>query len=173
MRVSCLIAVFSHSCNKHRHALLFLCFCYNDKGIAKKSSTQTKKTATKKTAPKKKATTAKTKKPSPSTKKAATKKKSTPKKKTATKKKTTKKKISLVRLGSPEKAYDMDVDMNADMIEGAEHPNHTATKITCGVLGIATTAALGLYLYKKRRTKTKNKEEQEHSKSAPDPMDIV
>ena len=86
----------------------------------------------------------------------------------------------MVRLGSPETPYDWDVDMGegapafqTGMIEGAEHPNHAAAKITCGVLGIATTAAVGLYLYKKRHTtKTKNTE-QEHSDSAPDPMEIV
>ena len=72
----------------------------------------------------------------------------------------------MVRLGSPEKASQL------GMIEGVEHPNNDATKITLGVLGAATTTAVGLYLYKRRRTKTKNTE-QEHPKPVPDPMDVV
>eukprot|EP00986_Skeletonema_menzelii_P009411 scaffold4277_cov140-Skeletonema_menzelii.AAC.4 len=97
-------------------------------------------------------------------KKASKPKKAAPKKKAS----------SLVRLGAPEKAS----SLQFGMIEGREHPStstHAATKITCGVLGIATTAAVGLYLYKKRRTtntKTKNTEQQEeteHSDSVPDP----
>ena len=77
-----------------------------------------------------------------------------------------------MRLGAPEKASSLQFGMIE--VEGREHPStHAATKITCGVLGIATTAAVGLYLYKKRRTtKTKNTEQQEeteHSDSVPDP----
>ena len=81
---------------------------------------------------------------------------------------------SLVRLGSPEKAYDMDPVLQIGMIGGVEHPSdHTATKITCSVLGIATIAVVGLYLYKKRHTgKTKNTET-EHSDSVSDPMEDV
>ena len=82
--------------------------------------------------------------------------------------------ISWVRLGSLEKPHDWDTALETEMIAGVEHSsNHTATKITSGVVGIATTTALGLYLYKTRHTsKTKNTET-EHSESAPDPMEIV
>ena len=71
-------------------------------------------------------------------------------------------------------AEDIPAGLQTGVIEGAEHPNHAATKITCGVLGIATTTALGLYLYKKRKrhTETKNTET-EHSDSTPDPMEDV
>ena len=110
-----------------------------------------------------------------------TKKSKKSKKPTATLRKAT----SLVRLGSPEAYYDMDVDMNTDlpaptlqtgMIEALD-PNHAATKITStsGVLGIATVAAVGLYLYKKkRRIENKNTEmEKEHSESVPAMEDVV
>ena len=93
-----------------------------------------------------------------------------------------KKKTSSVR-----SLYDLDKDMNADLNAlqigtnkgGAKQPpNHAAatTKITCGVMGIATAAAVGLYLYKKRSfttTKKRKNTEQEHAESAPDPMEIV
>ena len=92
-----------------------------------------------------------------------------------------KKASSLVRLGPPKQASydtntgeDLPAGLQTGMIEGVEHPsNHAATKLTCGVLGIATTAALGLYLYKRRRrTETKNTET-EHSDSVSDPMEDV
>ena len=90
-----------------------------------------------------------------------------------------------MRLGAPEKAS----SLQTGMIEGMGHPR-TATKLTCGVSGIATTAAVGLYLYKKRRTtKTKNADQEEveekeehsdsvdveleHSDSVLDPMEDI
>ncbi len=108
----------------------------------------------------------------PATKKAAKKKKKKKPKDPNQPKRST----SLVRLGSPEKAYDLDPTLQIGMIEGVEHPsNHAVTKITCSVLGIATIAVVGLYLYKKRRRTEakKNTEQQEHSESAPDPMEIA
>ena len=71
-------------------------------------------------------------------------------------------------------AEDIPAGLQTGMIEGVENPNHAAAKITCGVLGIATTAALGLYLYKRRRhTETKNTETEHSSDSVPDPMEDV
>ena len=69
---------------------------------------------------------------------------------------------------------DLPAGLQTGMIDGVEHPsNHAATKITCGVLGIATTAAVGLYLYKRRRrTETTKNTETEHSDSVPD-EDVV
>ena len=86
----------------------------------------------------------------------------------------------MVRLGPPKQAS-YDTNTGADlpalqigMIEDVEHPNHTATKITCSVLGIATIAiaVVGLYLYKKRHTTKTNNTETEHSDSVPD-EDVV
>ena len=118
------------------------------------------------------ATARKLKKAAP--KKAAAKKKASPKKKTATKKKAS----SLVRLGAPVKASSHQIGSST---------THTAAKITCGILGIATTAAIGLYLYKRRRTnKTNNTEEEQQQEkkkdeqenpddtdSVPDPMEDI
>ncbi len=63
----------------------------------------------------------------------------------------------LKRLGSPGKAHNMDMDLPA--VQQQHNPpaptprtdTDTSTKLDHSVLGIATTATVGLYLYKKRR----------------------
>lgn len=80
-------------------------------------------------------------------------------------------------LGSQEKVYDQvvaDMDLSSavrgiGVIEGVKNPSDTSTKLAQGTLGIATTAAVGLYLYKKRRSApTKNTKH-----SVPEPTEVV
>lgn len=79
------------------------------------------------------------------------------------------------RLGSPEKVYDVaDIDLSSavqgiGMIEDVKNLTDTSTKLAQGTLGIATTAAVGLYLYKKKRP-TSNKTKKP---IVPKPIEIV
>ena len=83
-----------------------------------------------------------------------------------------------LRLGSPENVYDVaDIDLSSavqgiGMIDGAQNPTDTSTKLAQGTLGIATTAAVGLYLYKKKRP-TFNKNTNTKKPIVSKPIEIV